>query len=238
MIDLEFFKNHIFFTILFGSFVSAALTYYITSGLDKEGSTTESKTVAVVEKVDVKQEVGDIFVDLSGAVKSPGIYKLKSQSRIADAISLGGGIDTDASARWIAKNVNLSQVLKDSQKIYIPFEWDIYEANNDLKIDSLIYEVENPIAAALTDNGSSITEDTPSESESESGSSTSSGNTGKISLNGASKAELLDLPGVGEVTAKKILDFRPYTSVEDFLAKTGITATTYAKFSSLIIVGE
>lgn len=48
------------------------------------------------------------------------------------------------------------------------------------------------------------------------------GGTGKINLNTASKSDLLGLPGVGEVTADRIIQFRPYSSPDDLRKVRGL----------------
>ncbi|HSW90047.1 MAG TPA: helix-hairpin-helix domain-containing protein [Patescibacteria group bacterium] len=49
-----------------------------------------------------------------------------------------------------------------------------------------------------------------------------------VNLNSASAATLEDLKGVGEVRAKAIIEHRPYTTLEDFLAKTKLPASLFA----------
>jgi competence protein ComEA len=57
-----------------------------------------------------------------------------------------------------------------------------------------------------------------------------------LDLNTATAKELADeLPGVGEVTAKKIVDGRPYKSIDD-LAKAGVPARTIDAIRPLVTV--
>lgn len=64
----------------------------------------------------------DIYIDISGAVKIPGIYKLKSGDRVQDALIKSGNLLENAHKEWIQKKLNLASTLSDGQKIYIPFE--------------------------------------------------------------------------------------------------------------------
>lgn len=61
-----------------------------------------------------------IKVDVSGSVKSPGIYELSDTSRIEDAIASAGGFQGDADQIWVSQYLNKSQTLSDGQKIYVP----------------------------------------------------------------------------------------------------------------------
>jgi DNA uptake protein ComE-like DNA-binding protein len=57
-----------------------------------------------------------------------------------------------------------------------------------------------------------------------------------VNLNTASESDLINLPGVGPATAKKIIAGRPYASVAD-LAKAGVPKNTIAKITSMVTVG-
>ena len=59
----------------------------------------------------------------------------------------------------------------------------------------------------------------------------------QLDLNTASEAELKELPGIADAYAKKIVDGRPYKSVDD-LSKSGIPAPTIAKIKSLVTIGS
>jgi hypothetical protein len=58
-----------------------------------------------------------------------------------------------------------------------------------------------------------------------------------VDLNNASEKDLDSLPGVGPVTAKKIIDHRPYQSVDD-LAKAGVAAKEIERIRPMVTVGK
>ena len=61
-----------------------------------------------------------IVVDIAGAVEKPGVYKLPSGSRIGDALVMAGGLSAKADREWVAKTMNLAEVVEDGEKVYIP----------------------------------------------------------------------------------------------------------------------
>jgi competence protein ComEA len=67
------------------------------------------------------------------------------------------------------------------------------------------------------------------------GASTASG--GLVDLNHATAEELDRLPGVGPVTAAKIIGGRPYASIDELTAKKVVGAATLAKIRDLVTVG-
>ena len=58
----------------------------------------------------------EITVHVAGAVMSPGLYRLKEGSRVADALSKAGGASPDA----LLDDLNLAGKLADGQKVMVP----------------------------------------------------------------------------------------------------------------------
>ena len=57
---------------------------------------------------------------------------------------------------------------------------------------------------------------------------------GLININSDSQGRLKELPGVGPVTAQKIITARPYSSLDDLLTKKAVNKSTYEKIKDLI----
>lgn len=60
----------------------------------------------------------EAYVDIDGAVQTPGVYRLTLSSRISDAIDAAGGLSPDADV----SSVNRASKVVDGQKIHIPRE--------------------------------------------------------------------------------------------------------------------
>jgi competence protein ComEA len=56
----------------------------------------------------------------------------------------------------------------------------------------------------------------------------------KIVINSATQSELESLPQIGAVTAKKIIDNRPYTTLEELVSKKVIGQSVYTKIADLV----
>lgn len=61
-----------------------------------------------------------IRVDVSGAVKSPGVYEFEGGKIVEDAILAAGGLSDEANFDFVEQNINRAKKLVDGEKIYIP----------------------------------------------------------------------------------------------------------------------
>jgi competence protein ComEA len=65
----------------------------------------------------ISQEGGrDVVVDVAGAVRRPGVYRLPSGTRVADAVQRAGG----ATARAVLEQINRAARLADGQQVVVP----------------------------------------------------------------------------------------------------------------------
>ncbi|OGK64687.1 hypothetical protein A2313_02550 [Candidatus Roizmanbacteria bacterium RIFOXYB2_FULL_41_10] len=69
-----------------------------------------------------------LIIDVEGAVEKPGVYELKANSRLLDAIKKAGGLSSSADRYLIAKTYNLAKKLADEEKVYMPF-WEERDSN-------------------------------------------------------------------------------------------------------------
>ncbi len=141
-----------------------------------------------------------LVVDVVGAVRSPGLYRLPQGSRIADAVARAGGMSRRADRTL----VNLAAPLADGEQVLVPAR------------------VGGGGAAA----GSAGASGAPSPSA-------------PVDLNTATVEQLDALPGIGPVTAQKIVDYRqqhgPFTSVDGLDAIPGIGPAHLANLKGLVI---
>jgi len=59
-----------------------------------------------------------------------------------------------------------------------------------------------------------------------------------ININSASRDDLIGLPGIGEVTADKIIGGRPYASIDDLSASKVVNKSVFAKIRDLVTVED
>jgi competence protein ComEA len=184
----------------------------IQSIVDIQIDQEQDKTICEEEKI--KDKVCPVLVDISGAVKKPGVYCFEEDSVVVDAVKKAEGFTSLAAIKYIAMKVNLATILQDNSKIYIPYEEDLLCEVIQFKLPKEIIDITIP---------KSPTDDSSKDSDC-------------VSINNATKAELETLNGVGPSTAQKIIDARPFSKLEDILNVSGIGQLTYDKFKEDICI--
>jgi competence protein ComEA len=90
----------------------SAVVVVLSVSIVVKGNTGEiTPPPVVVEQVQAPQ----IFVDVTGAVNTPGVYTLTASSRVIDAIKAAGGSAPGADL----STINLARVLADGEQIYV-----------------------------------------------------------------------------------------------------------------------
>ena len=158
----------------------------------------------------------ELVVDVQGAVMERGLHSLPPGSRVGDAIAAAGGYSSQVDIRAAAEKLNLAERLTDGAKIQVP-------ARGDGAVAAA------PTAAPAvgpTDGGDPTLPQPPAEG-------------GLIEVNTATEAQLDTLPGIGPVTAGKIIAAReeaPFTSVDELLGRGVVGPATFEKIRQLVTV--
>lgn len=181
------------------------------------------------------EEEPEVVVDISGAVERPGVFTLKSGSRLADLINSAGGVTNEVSQKWLSRNINLALILKDQQKIYVPFEWEVASSPPEYELRELALKSAPPAVNNSSNNISSVASSgNIEESSSTEGGSSENNSVNLINLNTASQKDLESLPKIGEVTAKNIITSRPYTGFDDLKTKAKLSDSVIEAIKGLV----
>ena len=82
---------------------------------------TGQETAAAKQQPETSEIPETIYVDICGAVTSPGVYELPSGSRVFQAIEKAGGYLPEAAASYL----NRAKGLSDGQQIYVPTQAEV-----------------------------------------------------------------------------------------------------------------
>jgi competence protein ComEA len=138
-----------------------------------------------------------LVVDVVGAVRRPGLVRLREGARVADAIAHAGGLGRKAERA----SVNFAAPVSDGQQVLVP-------------------ERGAAVAAGA-------------------GAGSASATAGPVSLSSATAEQLDALPGVGPVTAEKIVAYRQqhgaFRSVDELDAIVGIGPSRIADLRGLVV---
>ena len=169
----------------------------------------EQKSLEELSKQEVKRP-NKIYVDISGAVEKPDVYAVPEGSRLIDVLIMAGGLSANADRDFFHRNFNLALPVFDGQKIYVPSKYEIWKGI--IKEPTRIFDFTGYNKKPIT-NLKNHTSQLPSKKI--------------VNINTASREELEALPGIGKITAQKIIDNRPYSSIEELLQKKILRKSVY-----------
>ena len=191
----------------------------------REKNNAESNEIAE-EKAD--KPSGEITVYVTGEVKKPGVFTLKSGARVYNALALAGGFTNNADKLL----VNLAAKIYDGEHLHFPAL-----SENNGKKSNLI-----PAGTAKKQSRAKKWKTTDSNVSVNSYRSSKMFAEYKININSQDTEELAKIPGVGVKTAEKIIYYRrdhgDFNRKEDIIKVKGIGAKKYQKIRDYITVGE
>lgn len=116
-----------FFSFLF---IVLSITIYIKSYQEVAPIRFSSDSVvASISGVAATQEAL-LFVDIEGAVKKPGVYRLARDARVEDLLTIAGGFAHDVDVVYVGQSINRAAKLSDGAKIYIPRIGEVSASDN------------------------------------------------------------------------------------------------------------
>lgn len=190
--------------------------------------TTSQRGQVMVPLVENSEALGSanttkIHVDIEGAVADPGLYRVPQDTRVGDLLKLAGGLLDSFDPFYFYKEVNLASILKDGDKVYIPFEWEYYESTASTPIALEDYIV------TKNDHSDQLPNERSNDALSTQDTKTS--NT-KVNVNIATKDIIDGLSGIGQVYATKIINARPYRDFTELVSKSGVPEATLVKIQA------
>lgn len=145
----------------------------------------------------------EVYVDVDGAVVSPGVYRLKDGARVAQAIDAAGGLTAEADVTGL----NRASKVADGQKIYVPKvgEQQTVSADGGADGGAVLASGANDVAGLVNINTASAAE---LQTLSGIGPSMAQSIIDERSKNGpfASVDDLMRVSGIGEKKLAKIKD--------------------------------
>lgn len=158
------------------------------------------------------EEETKITVYVSGAVANPGLHEIAPGSRAVEAIAAAGGMTEEANK----DKVNLAKICKDGMQVNVP--------RLSAKERRRLAAANTPASGVEGAGQNSASYNAAQESE--------TALTGKVHLNTATAEELETLPGVGAVTAQRIVEYRSahgFARIEDIMNVKGIGQAKFKK---------
>ena len=173
-----------------------------------------------LKKKPKKENIENYKVDIKGEILTPGIYTLKSNSRVIDVIEMSGGLTDNADTSVI----NLSKKITDEMVIIIYSKSEVKDFEKTKEKEKVVQEKCIKKDENSLKNDACITDSVKT--------------SGKVSINSATKEELMTLTGIGEAKAEDIIKYReengPFKTIEDIKNVSGIGDSLFAKIKENI----
>ncbi len=169
-------------------------------------------------KIGILDSKKTITVHVVGEVNSPGVVTLNEGARIIDAINAAGGSTEEADL----SKVNLAYVVDDGIQIYIPSIKDVTTVGEERQTSFIREDAGDDIINTNASNDDSKHQG------------------GKVNINTANAEKLQTLPGIGQSTAQKIVEYRTqngkFKTEEDLKNVAGIGESKYNSLKDKITV--
>lgn len=180
--------------LLFSAFLLTAISLFLFTGAKTE--TQGLGTISANENPQTRPPGARYVVEVSGAVKGPGIYEFVPGSRMKEVIAKAGGLDENADREFFSRNFNLARYVSDQEKIHVPTVEDVRNQVFGERDHILDYRSAQPQPSLSTERADS-----------------------RVHINSSPLADLITLPGIGEATANKIISNRPYSSPDELVGR-------------------
>jgi competence protein ComEA len=191
--------------------LAVAIAVAGSGGETVEGPGVGLGAVGAVGSQEPESAIGEIIVDVAGAVVTPGVYHLPNGARVGDAINAAGGFNPRVDVDRVGAEINLAAALTDGSQVRVPSRDDAVPSGGS------------------PDGGTGGV----------GGAGGNDGAGQPVNLNTASQSELETLSGIGPVTAGKILESRagsPFKTVDELRERGLVGEKTFEKIRAQLTV--
>lgn len=168
----------------------------------------EPAVVTAPKQTEETEKPRTVTVHVTGAVKNPGVFTFPEGARIIDGVNKADPVKEAELA-----GINLAEVMKDQQQIFVPGKGDVNVKRGQLE----------SITGAGSRGGGVVT-----------------GGGGRVNINTADAQALDSLPGIGPSFARKIIDYRNqnggFKDVQELLKVPGIGEKKLAELKERVTI--
>ncbi len=216
-----------------------------------------------VNTTNITSTIRILTVEIAGAVTNPGIYKLEEGARVDDLINAAGGLEIHADT----SEIELARLLVDGEKVVVPenvitttvIKMIYVKITGEVVKPDIYYVEDTTTLKELVDMAGGVTEsaditriewdtelclgaviDIPRLADENTNTYSEYDDHGRININYASVETLILLPGIGDILAQRIVDYRSeygnFLTIEDIMLVSGIKTSVYDQIKELITV--